>query len=63
MSILKDKPISVAEPDVRCPACRRLLFRGQLVGEIRCRCGYLMRFARKLADLVARETDSIDTNV
>lgn len=38
------KPISEIEPDVRCAQCRRLLFRGKLQGEIKCRCGYLMRF-------------------
>lgn len=38
------QPISELEPDVRCASCKRLLFRGKLEGEIKCRCGYLMRF-------------------
>ena len=38
------KPLSELEPDVRCARCRRLLFRGKLQGEIKCKCGYLMRF-------------------
>lgn len=30
----------------RCPCCHRLLFKGRLVGEIKCgRCGNLLRFS------------------
>jgi hypothetical protein len=31
-------------PEVRCPKCDRLWFKGVLVGEIRCRCKFMVVF-------------------
>jgi len=31
-------------PEVRCPRCDRLWFKGRLIGEIRCRCKFTMSF-------------------
>jgi uncharacterized protein (DUF983 family) len=42
-----DSPHPAPMPEVRCPQCRRLLFKGILLGEIRCeRCGALVKFQR-----------------
>ena len=39
------EPSPIVLPEVRCPQCRRLLFKGVLLGEIRCeRCGALVKF-------------------
>lgn len=38
-----------AQPEGRCPQCRKLLFRGVLTGEIQCgRCGMLVKFGERV---------------
>lgn len=37
--------VSAPTKEYRCPSCKALLFRGLLVGDIKCyKCGYLTRF-------------------
>jgi len=41
---------SPAVAEVRCPRCKKLLFRGTLIGEIMCgRCGMLAQFPRPVS--------------
>ena len=41
--------------EVRCPRCRALLFKGVLIGEVKCRvCGLILKLPRQSA--IATET-------
>lgn len=38
------RAVGVALKEVRCAACKKLLFKGTMIGEIKCKCGHMNRW-------------------